>query len=94
MACFHSSEMGAFCGGEEAGTEVDADRAQHERRREAAPVENAAGGDHGDRSHGVNDLWDQCHGTDIAAITAGLSALRDDHVDTRGRPPGSPAQPS
>jgi hypothetical protein len=47
---------GSFLGGDEPRAEVDADRAQHQRRRDAASVENTAGGDNGDRRYGIDDL--------------------------------------
>ena len=81
IACFHSSGTGASLGGDEARAEVDADRAEHQRRRDAAPVEDAAGRHHRDRRYRVDHLRHQRHGADLPAIAAGLAALRDDDVD-------------
>jgi len=73
---------GSFRGGNEPRTEINPDRAEHERRRNAAPVEDAAGRDDGNGRHCVNDLGYECHRTDLASVTARLAALRDDYVDT------------
>ncbi len=72
---------GSFRRGDEPRAEIDPDRAQHQRRRDAAPVEDAPGGDDRDWRHGVDDLRHECHRADLAAIAAGLAALRDDDVD-------------
>src|SRR5208282_826518 len=71
---------GSFRGGNEPRAEIDSDRAEHQRRRDAAPVEYAAGRDDRNGRHRVNDLRHECHRTDLAGITARLAALRDDHV--------------
>ena len=57
-----------------------------ERGGQAAPVEQAAGGD--DRhllADGVDDLRDEGHRRDRAGVAAGLGALGDDEVARRWR---------
>ena len=67
-------------GREEAGPHVDADRPKHERRRNAASVKDPAGRDHRDGRNGIDDLRDESHRADDAAIAARLAALRDNYV--------------
>ena len=67
---------------------------ERERGGEAAPVEDAAGGDHGHAvADRVDDLRDERHRRDLSGVPAGLGALRDDEVaagldrgDRRGAP--------
>jgi hypothetical protein len=68
--------------GNEPRAKIDADRAQHQRRCDAASIENAARGNNGDRRHGIDNLRHQRHRANLAAISARLATLRDDHVDT------------
>jgi hypothetical protein len=49
--------------------------------RDTAAVKNAARGDYGDWRYGIDDLRDQGHRADLAAIAARLATLRDDYVD-------------
>src|SRR6266446_7349885 len=72
---------GSLRRGNEPRAEIDPDRAEHQRRRNAASVEDAAGRDDGNGRHGVYDLGHECHRADLAAIAPRLAALRDDHVD-------------
>ena len=79
------------------GAELHAGSAEHERRRDRAPVADAAGGDHR-HLHRLDDLLNQREGADLrgdigleehAAMAAGLRPLRDDCIDAAlGEPQG------
>ena len=75
---------GARLGGrDEAGADPHAVGAERERGGEAAAVEDPAGRD--DRhpvAHRVDDLGDERQRRDLAGVTTGLGALRDDDVAT------------
>ena len=76
--------------GDEAGAHPDAVGAEGECRREATPVEDAAGRHHRDTiAHRVDDLWDERHGRHLAGVAARFGALGHDEVATRvDRPHG------
>ena len=71
------------------GADLHAGRAERLRRGHAARIGNAAGGDDG-HAHRAHDLRQQREGAhlrgqvvaqEVAAVAAGLQALRDDRVD-------------
>jgi hypothetical protein len=82
IARFHSSGAGGLLAGDEARTKVDASRTQHQRCRDAAPIENASGRHNRDWRHCIDDLWHERHRADLTTIATGLTALRDDDVDS------------
>jgi hypothetical protein len=72
-----------------AGTHLDAGRAERERGGDSAPIHDAAGGEHR-HAHRVDDLRHERHAADEprlerlgegAPVRARLAALRDDRVD-------------
>ena len=65
---------GAFVGHEEAGADLHALGAQHEGRRNAAPVADAARGKDGD-FYRVHHLGHKRHGGQVADVAAGFAAL-------------------
>jgi hypothetical protein len=68
-------------GGDQPGADPDAVRAQHQRRRQPAPVRDPAGGQHQRRGHRVRDQRHQGEGRQGGeVVAAGLAALGHDHV--------------
>ena len=92
LACFSaarcSAEVLASGVEHEGGADLHAGRAQRQRRHDAAPVADAAGGDHR-HLHRIDDLRHQRHRAGLprdvvvqehAAMAAGLVALGDHDV--------------
>ena len=66
----------AFLGNQKSCSDLNADRAQHERRRDLSAVADAARSDYGNGNR-VNDLGHQRHRGQLADVTAALAALCD-----------------
>ena len=75
---------GAFVGAEEPGAHLNAAGSQHEGRRHAPAVGNAAGGNHR-QIGGIADLRHQHHGGQFAHMAAAFAALGN---QGRGPQPG------
>src|ERR1700731_1486022 len=69
-------------GREEASAHVHSDRAKHECRRDATSVKDTAGRNHRYGRNGIDDLRDESHRTDDAAIAARFTTLRDNYIGT------------
>src|SRR5260370_40591660 len=63
----------SFLGGDEPRAEIDPNCAEHERRRDAAPVKDATRRDDRNGRHRINDLRYQRPRTDLTAVAPPLA---------------------
>jgi hypothetical protein len=58
-------------------------RAKHQHSRQAATIGDAPASNDGDRTHDIDNRWNERQRASVAGMPAGLGALRGDNIDTR-----------